>query len=142
LMKWFEGNLAKPLKHKEQLSKSTIMISKKDKFTRRKTKVKAKVGGTKKRPRLSVYRSNRSMYAQIVDDEKGNTILGLSSNQLPETKTKGKSKIEVAGVLGEEVAKLAKKKKVSKVVFDKSGYKYHGRVKELAEGARKGGLKF
>lgn len=108
-------------------------------FLRRKKKVRARISGTEKRPRLAVYRSNRNIYAQIIDDVKGETL--VSATNLSKNLEK-MAKTEQATKIGEEVAKKAVAKKIKKVVFDKSGYKYHGRVKALAEAARKGGLEF
>ena len=103
----------------------------------RKRRIRARVRGTPERPRLSVYRSLRSIYAQIIDDEAGKTIVGGSLKEV-------KAKLTVAGAkkLGSLIAKKAKEKKIEKVVFDRNAYKYHGRVKALAEGAREGGLQF
>lgn len=106
-----------------------------------KKRVRAKVFGTKKRPRLNVFRSNKYIYGQLIDDEKGETLLSLSEVHLKRLPKKMK-KNEKAFTLGEELAKKAKSKKISSVVFDRSFYKYHGRVRAFAEGARKGGLKF
>jgi len=105
---------------------------------RRKGRVRAKVSGTAVCPRLSVFRSNRGIYAQIINDEIGQTIVSVSAD---EAKTKGK-KIEVSLELGKLIAEKAVTKGISQVVFDRNGYKYHGRVKSLADGARLGGLKF
>jgi large subunit ribosomal protein L18 len=105
---------------------------------RRKGRVRAKVSGTAACPRLSVFRSNRGIYAQIINDEIGRTIASVSSKEI---KLTGK-KIEVSLELGKLIAQKALAKSVSRVVFDRNGYKYHGRVKALAEGARQGGLKF
>jgi len=110
---------------------------KKEKRYRRHKRVKSKVRGTSNIPRLCVFRSNRHIYAQLIDDEKGITI--LSEKDLDK---KGKTKTEVAYEVGKSLAGKAIKKKIEKVVFDRAGYKYHGRVKSLAEGARQGGLKF
>ncbi len=110
-----------------------------DSRTRKTKRVRAKIKGTKKRPRLSVYRSNKDIYAQLIDDENQKTILAYSSKNLSKKKIGG---VEKAGLVGEELAKKAKRKKITVVVFDRGRYKYHGRVKALAEGARKGGLKF
>jgi len=107
----------------------------------RKKRMKDKIMGLPKRPRISVFRSNKHIYVQIIDDSKAHTLMGLSEKSI-KGKLEKKSKVEKAELLGEELAKHAKVKKISKVVFDRSGYKYHGRVKALAEGARKGGLKF
>ncbi len=91
-------------------------------------------------PRLSVFRSNKNIYAQIVDDEKGNTLVSASSNSKDFDKFKNKS--EAAIEVGKTIAKRALKKGISLVKFDRGGYLYHGRVKSLADGAREGGLKF
>jgi len=106
---------------------------------KRKKRVRSKVFGTNLRPRLNVFRSNRYLFAQIIDDQKGKTLVSLHQKSLK--KQKGK-KSEIAFELGENLAKKAKLKKISKVVFDKSSYKYHGRIKAFAKGARKGGLNF
>lgn len=105
---------------------------------RRVKRVRAKISGTSSRPRLCVFRSLQYIYVQIIDDENGKILVSLDSRKMK----KAKNNIETAGRIGEEFAKLAVAKKISAVVFDKRGYKYHGKVKALAEGARKGGLKF
>lgn len=110
-----------------------------DSKTRKARRVRAKIRGTKVRPRLSVFRSNKDIYAQLIDDDSQKTLLAYSSNNLSSKKV---GKLEKAGLVGEELAKKAKSKKISKVVFDRGRYKYHGKVKALAEGARKGGLIF
>lgn len=102
--------------------------------------MKAKIFGTKDRPRLAVNKSNLHIYAQIIDDEKGETL--VSTSDLKMKKEKKMSKTLVAAAVGEEMAKKAIAKKIKKVVFDRAGFIYHGRVKALAEGARKGGLNF
>ena len=100
--------------------------------------MRAKASGTASLPRLSVFRSNRGMYIQLIDDQKGQTIISAHSRELKE---KG-SKIDVASALGKLIAEKALAKKIEAIVFDRSSYKYHGRVKALAESAREGGLKF
>lgn len=110
--------------------------------TRRRARIRAKVEGTKARPRLSVFRSNAHLFAQLINDEKGETLASFSTKKLAEKESKGKTKSEQAFMVGEELAKLAKEKKVKAVVFDRGGYQYHGRVQQIAEGARKGGLEF
>lgn len=107
---------------------------------RRKIRTRSKVKGTKERPRLSVFRSSRYIYAQLINDTDRKTIVGVSEKQLGE-KIEG-SKIEKAKKLGIVIAKKAKVKKITNVVFDRGSYRYHGRVKALAEGAREGGLVF
>ena len=111
---------------------------------RRHKRVRAKIFGTAKCPRLSVFRSNKYIYLQIIDDEKKKTIFSASDFEL-ESKGKGKTKIiktDKAYQAGELLAKKALKSKIKKVVFDRGGYKYHGRIKAAAEGARKAGLQF
>jgi len=105
---------------------------------RRHGRVRAKITGTTGCPRLSVFRSNKSMYVQLIDDSEGKTLASANVNEL---KKKG-SKIEVATELGKLLAEKAKAKKIETVVFDRGCYKYHGRVKAVAEGAREGGLLF
>ena len=105
--------------------------------TRRHARVRAKVFGTAERPRLSVFRSNRGIFAQLIDDEKGVTVLGLSSLSL----SKG-TPVERARKCGVTLAEKAKVKKISTVVFDRGGFLYAGAVKALAEGAREGGITF
>lgn len=96
--------------------------------------------GSMSRPRLSVFRSNQHIYIQLVDDASGKTIFGMGDSAI---KTDAKTvKIEKAKQLGIALAKKAKEKKISMVIFDKGGYAYHGRVKAVAEGAREGGLQF
>lgn len=111
-----------------------------DKKERRKKRTRGKTKGTNQRPRLSVFRSNKMMYAQIIDDDKKTTILGVSEKT--ENKKISGSKIERAKSLGLFLAKKAITKKIKTVVFDRGSYKYHGRVKAFAEGAREGGLIF
>ena len=110
---------------------------------RRHARVRAKVKGTSTRPRLCVYHSLNHIYAQVIDDSNGNT-LAVASTLDPEIKTEanGKAKTEKAKLVGSLIARRALGKKISGVVFDRGGYKYHGRVKALAEAARQGGLKF
>lgn len=102
-------------------------------------RIRAKISGTNQRPRLSIFRSNQHIYAQLIDDEKGATLLALSDAHIK----KGKhTKSELAKMVGVELAKKAKAKGVESVVFDRGGFRYHGRVKQIAEGAREGGLVF
>jgi large subunit ribosomal protein L18 len=103
---------------------------------RRHNRIRAKVTGTAERPRLVIYRSLANHYAQLVDDTTGKTLAGAS-----DLKMKGK-KSERAKKVGEELAKIAKEKKITACVFDRNGFKYHGRVKAIADGAREGGLNF
>ena len=108
--------------------------------TRRHIRVRRKISGTQDRPRLCVYRSNSNLYVQIIDDVAGNTLVSASTLD-KEVKTKHANK-EAAKELGTLIAKKAADKKIETVVFDRGGYIYHGVVKELAEAAREGGLKF
>ena len=122
------------------------MISKIDRNVereKRRKRVRKKVSGTGLRPRLNVFRSLNHIYAQVVDDEKGITLANASSLE-PEVKGKLDScgSIAAAEAVGEQIAKKALEKGISLVVFDRAGYLYHGRVKALAEAARKGGLEF
>ncbi len=109
-------------------------------WERRKVRVRKKVAGTSERPRLNVFRSNKHIYAQVIDDISGVTIAAASTNSKGFDEKLKKS--EAAKKVGEMVGKLAMEKGVSKVVFDRSGYIYHGRIKALADGAREAGLKF
>ena len=118
------------------------MKSKNEARMRRKVRIRKKVNGTPERPRLVVFRSNRSIYAQIVDDVNGKTIVSASSLALAEDRASMKNNKEAAANVGKEVARLAKEQKIEQVVFDRNGFIYHGRVKALADGAREGGLKF
>ncbi len=104
---------------------------------RRHKRIRAKVYGTAEKPRLCVFRSNKHIYAQLIDDENNKVIASAS-----DAKVKKGKKLEKAQKVGELIAKLAKEKKIKKVVFDRAGYKYHGRVKSLAEAAREKGLSF
>ena len=108
--------------------------------TRRHIRVRRKISGTAERPRLCVYRSNTNLYVQIIDDVTGNTLVSASTLD-KEVKTKHANK-EAAKEVGAMIAKKALEKNIDTVVFDRGGYIYHGVVKELAEAAREGGLKF
>ncbi len=105
---------------------------------RRSARVRSKISGSAARPRLSVYRSNKGMFLQLIDDATGQT---LASAALKEIKN-FPNKVEAGKELGKLIAQKAKDKKISQVVFDRSSYKYHGRVKAVADGAREGGLVF
>lgn len=110
---------------------------KKSKRGIRRMRTRKKVFGTSEKPRLSVFRSNKNIYAQLINDVDSKTLASASS-----AKSKSKEKIAIAQEVGENLALIARNIKIKRIVFDKSGYKYHGRVKALAEGARKGGLSF
>jgi large subunit ribosomal protein L18 len=116
------------------------VLTKHEARLRRHKRVRGKVAGSTERPRLVVYRSNKGITAQIVDDTTGRTIAGATWTALPKS-FKG-SKTEQAAEVGKQLAAVAKKAGVERVVFDRGGYLYHGRVKALADGAREGGLEF
>ncbi len=122
---------------KEQLKKA-------ERRERRRRRSKRHAFGTEARPRLVVYRSLSHIYGQLVDDVSGKTLVTASSSEkaiAPKSK-KPVTKTELSSMVGKELATRAKKKKISKVVFDRNGFLYHGRVKAFADGAREGGLKF
>ncbi|MFL0249183.1 50S ribosomal protein L18 [Clostridium neuense] len=108
---------------------------------KRHLRVRKKISGTPERPRLAVYRSEKNIYAQIIDDVNANTLVSASTLDKDFSLKIGSNK-EAAKVVGEEIAKKALAKGIKQVVFDKGGYIYHGRIKELAEGAREVGLEF
>jgi len=103
-----------------------------------KKSIRGRVSGSAERPRMTVFRSNKQIYVQLVDDLKGCTLASASSLKLAEKATKK----EIAAKVGEIIAKNAQEAGITEVVFDRNGYLYHGRIKELADAARKGGLKF
>lgn len=110
---------------------------------RRQRRVRANVAGTAARPRLNIYRSNTNIFAQVIDDDAGKTLASASTidgDVAPQVT--GKNKVEAARVVGKIVAERAKAAGIETVVFDRAGYRYHGRVAALAEGAREAGLKF
>ncbi len=107
---------------------------------RRARRTRAKLSGTAESPRLAVYRSNRFVSAQLIDDDKGNTLIFASTRALPKTSAK-LNKSAAAFLVGEVVGKKAIEKGITKVVFDRRSYKFHGRVKSVADGAKKSGLK-
>ncbi len=110
---------------------------------RRHRRVRAKIAGTADRPRLNVFRSLGNIYAQVIDDVAGHTLVSASTiDRELRGKLNGKSKTEAAKMVGELVARRAQAAGIKQVVFDRGGYKYHGRVKALADGAREAGLKF
>ncbi|MCC6722162.1 MAG: 50S ribosomal protein L18 [Bacteroidia bacterium] len=106
-----------------------------------KKRVRGNVSGSTEKPRLSVFRSNTEIYAQLIDDLSGKTLLSYSSKN-KEFSTSGKTKSDRAYEVGKKIAESASSNGISSVVFDRNGYLYHGRVKKLAEGAREGGLNF
>lgn len=116
------------------------MISKKLKKQRRHKRIRSTIKGTEARPRLSVFRSNTHMYVQLIDDEKAKVLIYASDKDIKHTKTEKKS--DIAKELGKLIAKKAMENKIDKVVFDRGGVVFHGRVKAVADGAREQGLKF
>jgi len=127
------------------------MLKKQEKRARRHKRIRAKILGSVKTPRFCVFRSNKHIYGQLIDDNKGKTLVNVSDKGM-KVKSAGKKtaegevklsgKIAAAFEVGKIVAQKAIELKIDKVVFDRGGYKYHGRVKALADGAREGGLKF
>ena len=113
------------------------MVSKIARRNKIKTRIRGKISGTAERPRMSVFRSNKGIYVQIIDDIAGNTLVASSSKGL-----EGGTKTEVAAKVGADIAKKAMDKGITQVVFDRNGYLFHGRVKSLADAAREAGLKF
>ena len=113
-----------------------------EKRNRIRMRIRKKISGTAEKPRIAVFRSNKQIYAQVVDDIKGITILSVSSREKEVAGQTGIKKTEQAKLVGKSLAEKCKEKGIENVVFDRSGYKYHGRVKSLAEAAREGGLKF
>jgi large subunit ribosomal protein L18 len=107
---------------------------------KRKMRIRKKVGGTAERPRLTVFRSNKQIYAQVIDDATGQTLAAASSVGLE--RAADANKTAIAEQVGQSVAGVCLEKGIAQVVFDRSGYIYHGRIKALADGARKGGLNF
>ena len=114
------------------------MTTKEERRLKIKRSVRSKISGTAERPRLTVFRSNKQIYAQVIDDTTCRTLAGASSLQIEDRAHKK----EIAAKVGEQIAKSAQEAGVQAVVFDRNGYLYHGRIKELADAARNGGLKF
>lgn len=115
-----------------------------ERLLKKRARIRKKISGTSSRPRLTVYRSQKHIYAQIIDDVAGKTLVTSStlSKDLKEELAKVKTPIEVCKVIGKATAKKALEKNIREVVFDRNGYLYHGRVKAIADGAREAGLKF
>ena len=111
---------------------------------KRKIRIRKKIYGTPEKPRLSVYRSLKHMYAQLIDDTQGISLgtVSTKTKDLSDAVKGAESKVAQAQIIGKEIAKLAAEKNITTVVFDRNGYLYHGRVKAVAEGAREGGLQF
>ena len=115
------------------------VIRRKSNRHKRRLKIRSKIKGTDKRPRLSVFRSNKYTYAQLIDDIKGETLAGVSIVDVKKLHKSAKKSV-AAFELGKKIAEKAKEKKIKKVVFDRGGYSYQGRIKQVAEGVREGGL--
>ena len=118
---------------------TTELLSRHKTRARRHNRVRRDMNGTPERPRLAVFRSNKGIYAQVIDDMSGKTLVAASSQ---EVKDAGANKTQAAEKVGELLASRAREKNIDKIVFDRGAYLYHGRVKALAEGARKGGIQF
>lgn len=106
-------------------------------FARRKARIRAKIHGSADRPRLAIFKSHKYIYAQIIDDDKGNTLVSADTQ-----KSKGKTPVDRAKEVGMDIAAKAKSAKITKVVFDRGGYIYGGKIKMVADAAREGGLEF
>lgn len=118
-----------------------MKLTKNQRRTRIKNRIRKIVSGTEAQPRLSVFRSNKEIYAQIIDDVTANTIVSASSTD-KDLKLKTTNKTEISKIVGDSIGKKALKAGIKKISFDRNGYLYHGRVKSLAEGAREAGLNF
>ncbi len=126
-------------KAKKRLPLPPNMLKKQQKKLRRQKRVRIKIWGTSKKPRLCVFRSAKHIYAQLIDDDKKKSMAAVSDQKLKKAK---RTKVDMAREIGKLIAAKALEKKIEKVIFDRGPYKYHGRVKAVAEGAREGGLKF
>ena len=118
-----------------------MALSKTERRSRIKFRVRKTVSGSEQRPRLAVFRSNKEIYAQLIDDVNGKTLAAASSRD-KDIETAGASKVDTAKLVGKAIAEKAIKAGIETISFDRGGYLYHGRIKSLAEGAREGGLKF
>ena len=119
-----------------------MALSKTEKRTKIKLRIRKRIKGTAEKPRLSVFRSNKQIYVQAVDDVNGVTLASACSREKEIASVTGKKKSEIAALVGKQIAAACKEKGIENVIFDRSGYQYHGRIKSLADGARQGGLKF
>ena len=128
--------MAVPVKNKK------MALTKLERRKRIKLRIRKKIRGSADIPRLAVFRSNKQIYVQAIDDLNGVTIISASSKEKEITGKGAVNKTEQANLVGKLIASKCKEKGIEKIVFDRSGYKYHGRVKSLADGAREGGLKF
>ena len=120
------------------MARTALKVTRRNRIRRR---LRMRISGTAAKPRLSVFRSNKQIYAQLIDDEAGVTLASCSSRE-KDLNLQAVSKTESSKEVGKKLAEIAKSKGIEAVVFDRGGYKYHGRVKALAEGAREGGLNF
>ncbi|MEM8886689.1 MAG: 50S ribosomal protein L18 [Bacteroidota bacterium] len=120
------------------MARTALKVRRRNRIRRR---LRTRISGTAAKPRLSVFRSNKQIYAQLIDDESGVTLASCSSRE-KDLNLQAVSKTESSKEVGKKLAEIAKSKGIEAVVFDRGGYKYHGRVKALAEGAREGGLNF
>jgi len=118
-----------------------MALTKPQKRNRIKSRVRGKVSGSVERPRLSVFRSNKEIYAQLIDDKNAKVLVSASSREKDLANEKG-TKTEIANLVGKKIAEKASSNGFSKIVFDRNGFVYHGRIKALADGAREGGLEF
>ena len=116
-----------------------MALSKRERRIRIKRRIRKNISGNAETPRMSVYRSNKDIYVQIIDDIEGKTLVSTSSQKIDK---KGLNKTDLSKKVGEEIAKIAIEKGINNVVFDRNGYLYHGRIKVAAEAAREAGLKF
>ncbi len=119
-----------------------MALSKKERRLRIKHRIRKRISGTNEKPRLSVFRSNKNIFAQIIDDTKANTLVSASSLNKEIIEKKETNKTDKAALVGKLIAEKALDAGITDVIFDRSGYLYHGRVKSLADAARKAGLKF
>jgi large subunit ribosomal protein L18 len=119
-----------------------MALTKLERRSRIRMRIRKKISGTAEIPRIAIFRSNKQIYVQVVDDLNKITLLSASSKEKEVADKTGIKKIEQAKLVGKLLASKCKEKGIEKVVFDRSGYKYHGRVKSLADAAREGGLKF
>ena len=119
-----------------------MALTKQERRFRIRKRIRKQISGTNEKPRMSVFRSNKGIYVQIIDDLAGKTLMAVSSREKEIAEKKGVNKIEQAKLVGKLIAEKALEKGIQTVVFDRNGYLYHGRVKSLADAAREGGLKF